>query len=212
MRIGRRTQRADDPLIELTGIRTVADEMKEPARVEIICQMQKVELLSDDPHHAGQRGPHGIGSWNAPLFVELIGQALAHPMRLALHTGDAMPHREEERPVRQIARQQPEAVVAQIEHDAPLRELRRELDARHDRDRPAVSRLEYGSDRRTQQRLHRAFRHQAVPGSVEDEFIAAAGFFEDWRDAPRGTPRHREIRFAPPAQNAGDGPWPRAPT
>jgi hypothetical protein len=40
-----------------------------------------------------------------------------------------MPHREEERPVRQIARQQPEAVVAQIEHDAPLRELRRELDA-----------------------------------------------------------------------------------
>src|SRR6188474_49307 len=146
MRIGRRTERTDDPLIELTGIGTVADEMKEPARVEIICQMQKVKLLSDDPYHTSQRGPHGIGSWDATLLVELIGQTLAHAMRLALHTRNAVPHREEERPVRQIARQQPEAVVAQIEHDAPLRELRRKLDAGHDRDRPAVSRLEYGSD------------------------------------------------------------------
>ena len=186
--------------------------MKEAARVEIICQMQKVELLSDDPHHAGQRGPHGIGSWDAPLVIELIGQALAHPMRLAFHTGDAMPHREEERPVRQIARQQPEAVVAQIEHDAPLRELRRELDARHDRDRPPVSRLEYGSDRRTQQRLHRAFRHQAIPGGVEDEFVAAAGFFEDGatrRAVRRGTGKSA-LRLL--HKTAGDGPWPRAPT
>src|SRR4030095_16830618 len=119
MRIGRGTQCAYDPLIELTGIRAMTDEMKEPARVEIICQMQKVELLSDDSHHAGQCGSHGIGSWNAPLFVELIGQALAHTMRLALDTGDAMPHREEERPVRQIARQQPEAVVARSRNKRP---------------------------------------------------------------------------------------------
>src|SRR4030095_3759753 len=58
MRIGRRTERTDDPLIELTGIGTVANEMKEPARVEIICQMQKVKLLSDEPYHNTHRGPH----------------------------------------------------------------------------------------------------------------------------------------------------------
>src|SRR4029453_18354787 len=83
MRIGRRTQCAYDPLIELTGIRAMTDEMKEPARVEIICQMQKVELLSDDSHHAGQCGSHRIGSWNPPTLPGPVGQALAPTTRLA---------------------------------------------------------------------------------------------------------------------------------
>jgi hypothetical protein len=53
-----------------------------------------------------------------------------------------------------------------------------------------VSRLQYGPIGARSRGCNRPFRHQAVPGGVEDEFIAAAGFFEDCaarRAVRRGT-------------------------
>ena len=95
MRCGCRTQCPDDPLIELPGVWTVTDEVKKPARIEIVGQMQKIELLSDDAHHAGQRGSDGVRARHAPFVIELIGQAPADPMRLAFDAGNAMTHRKE---------------------------------------------------------------------------------------------------------------------
>jgi len=69
--------------------------MKEPARIEIVGQMQKIELLSDDSHHAGERGSDGVRSRHAPFLIELIGQAPADPMCLAFDAGNAMAHRKE---------------------------------------------------------------------------------------------------------------------
>jgi hypothetical protein len=59
-------------------------------------------------------------------------------MCFAFHSRDAVAHREQKRAVGQIARQQPESVIAQIKHDTAFRQLRRELVARHDGDRTAV--------------------------------------------------------------------------
>jgi len=141
--------------------------------------MQKIELLPHDADHPGERGAHGVGSRHAALLVELIGQPPAHPMRLALDAGDAMTHREQQRAVSQVPGKQPKTVITEIEHDASLGELRRELRPRHDRHRPLVGGLEHGPDRRAQQRLHGAFRHEPVPGGIKDKRIAAAGFFKD---------------------------------
>ena len=86
-----------------------------------------------------------------------------------------MAHREQERTTGQIAGQQPESVVAQIEHDTTFRQLRRELVARHNRDRTAVRRFQHRADRGTQQGLECSFRHQFVPGGEKDEVIATTG-------------------------------------
>jgi hypothetical protein len=52
-----------------------------------------------------------------------------------------MAHGEKDRPIRQIARQQPKTVVAEIEHDAPFRKLRCQLCPGHDRHRATMRRL-----------------------------------------------------------------------
>jgi hypothetical protein len=117
--------------------------MEKPLWVEIIRQMQEVELLSDDSYHTSQRRSHGVRPWHSPLLVELVGEPSAHPMGLAFHTRNAVAHGEEERPIREIAWEQPEPVIAKIQHDTPLRQLRRQLGARHDSDRPTVRRLQH---------------------------------------------------------------------
>jgi hypothetical protein len=76
--------------------------------------MQKIQLLSHNAYHPRQGGPDGIGSWDASFLVELIGQPPTDAMGLALHPRDAMTHRKEERPIRQIPRQQPESVIAGV--------------------------------------------------------------------------------------------------
>jgi hypothetical protein len=86
MRAGSRSQRLDDTLVELPGVRTAADEVKEAPWIEIIGQMQKVELLADHAHHTGQRRSDRVGSRHASLFVQLIGQPSADTMRLAFDT------------------------------------------------------------------------------------------------------------------------------
>jgi hypothetical protein len=54
---------AGRPVDRADGYWAVADEMKEPARVEIICQMQKVELLSNDPTIRASADPrHRLGT------------------------------------------------------------------------------------------------------------------------------------------------------
>ena len=100
MRRGSRSECLGDAFIELLGVRAVADEVKETAWIEIVGQMQKVQLLANDSHHPSQRGSDGIGPGNAALIVQLIGQPSAYPMRLTFHTGNPMPHREEQRAIR----------------------------------------------------------------------------------------------------------------
>jgi hypothetical protein len=140
--------------------------------------MQKIQLLSHNAYHPRQGGPDGIGSWDASFLVELIGQPPTDAMGLALHPRDAMTHRKEERPIRQIPRQQPESVIAQIQHDPSLRQLRCELCARNDCDRTPMGRLQDRSDRRTQQRLESAFREQTVPGRIEHQLIACTDILD----------------------------------
>ncbi len=73
MSLGRGAQRSNDTLIELLRVRSSADKVQEAARVEIVGEMQKVELLSNDSHHARQCRAHGVCSRHAPLLVQLIG-------------------------------------------------------------------------------------------------------------------------------------------
>src|SRR5215813_3059240 len=109
--------------------------MQEPLGVQIVGKVKKVELLSDHANHPGQRGADGIRTRDSSLLIKLIHQSATHPMCLALYPRNAVAHREQERTIGQIAREQPETLVAQIKHDTTFRELRRELVARHDGDR-----------------------------------------------------------------------------
>ena len=86
---------------------------------------------------------HGVRPWHPPLLVELVGEPSPHPVGFAFHTRNAVAHGEEEGPIRQIPREQPEPVIAKIQHDTPLCQLRRQLGARHDSDRPTVRRLQH---------------------------------------------------------------------
>ncbi len=73
----RRTRRpldkgGDHALVELPGVGAVGDEVKERARIQIVRQVEKVELLPHHSDHPGQCGPDGVGPRYAPFLVKLI--------------------------------------------------------------------------------------------------------------------------------------------
>jgi hypothetical protein len=95
-------------------------------------------------------------------------------MRFALDPGDAVTHGEEQAAAAQVTGEQPESVVASVQHDATFRQLGRQMRARNDRDRPAVDGLLDCSDGCPVERREFAFREESVPGGEPDQVIASA--------------------------------------
>jgi hypothetical protein len=109
-----------------------------------------------------------------PRRVERVGQPPADAMGPALDARDAVPQREQQRAPLQIARQQPEPVVAEVEHDPVLGQLRREVRPWHDGHRASAGRLDDPADGRAQERREAALGERTVPRGEEDEGVPAA--------------------------------------
>ena len=136
-------------------------------------------MLADHPDHLCQCCSHGVGPGHAAFRVQHIGQSSSDPMGFALDLGHAVAHGKKQGAVGEVARQEPEAVIPQIQYDASFRQLRREMRARDDGDRAAMA---SASGRRRWAPGNRGAsfpsRQQMVPGGKKDQFIASTGFID----------------------------------
>lgn len=80
--------------------------------VQVVVQLEIVELLPHDAHHAGQGGADRIGPRDAALGIQNIGETPSDAMGLALDLRDAVAHCKEQRSILEFSREQPKPIVA----------------------------------------------------------------------------------------------------
>ena len=59
--------------------------MEEGSWIEVIREMQKIQLLSHEADHVGERCPYRIGFGNTSFSVQLVWQAASDTMGLAVN-------------------------------------------------------------------------------------------------------------------------------
>src|SRR5206468_3480891 len=106
-----RKQGCDHPLAELPRVRARADKMDEGARVEVVVEMEKVQLLSDHTDHPGKGRADRVSLCHTSVRIQHISKPASDPMFRALDLRDPVAHGKEEGSTGQIARQQPEPII-----------------------------------------------------------------------------------------------------
>src|SRR5436309_15732995 len=91
-----RKQGCDHPLAELPRVRARADKMEEGARVEVVVEMEKVQLLSDHTDHPGEGRADRVGLCHTSVRIQHIGKPASDPMFRALDLPVPVPHGDEE--------------------------------------------------------------------------------------------------------------------